>query len=223
MTRKPLCLASLSGDELRTISSGTLGHYRDAARSYWQGTRDYDVSQNVEALLRHLPTTAAQRILDLGCGPGRDLVTFRDLGHQPIGLDGAEEFVQMARDHSGCEVLQQDLLALELAGRQFDGIFANASLFHVPSQELPRVLRELWQCLVPGGVRFSSNPHGNNREGWSGDRYGCFLDLDQWRRFMTSAGFVELEHYYRPPGKPRHRQPWLATVWRKRAETCTTE
>ncbi len=219
MDGEPRCLVRLSSDELEEISSATLRHYQDGARSFWTGTRDHDVSQNVEALIRHLPGPPPQVVLDLGCGPGRDLTVFCDLGYTAVGLDGAEEFVRMAREYSGCEVLHQDFLQLHLADERFDGVFANASLFHVPSQELPRVLRELHATLKPRGVLFSSNPHGPNREGWSGDRYGCYLDLDEWRRFMTAAGFVELEHYYRPPGEPRHRQPWLASVWRKRVRS----
>jgi SAM-dependent methyltransferase len=120
----------------------------------------------------------------------------------------------MARVHSGCEVWQQSLLSLELPPQRFDGIFANASLFHVPSQELPRVLAELGHTLIRGGVLFSSNPHGPNREGWSGQRYGCYLDHPTYARFMNEAGFVELEHFYRPIGAPRAEQPWLASVWR---------
>jgi SAM-dependent methyltransferase len=211
----PPRLAVLSGDELRRLSAVTLAHYDDGARSFWRGTQDHDVSQNVAALLRHMSGRAPRTILDLGCGPGRDLVTFRDLGHEAVGLDGALAFVEMARAHAGCGVLHQDLLALDLPAERFDGIFANASLFHVPSQELPRVLGELWRSLTVDGVLFSSNPHGPNREGWSGDRYCCYLDLATWREFLSSAGFVELEHYYRPPGQPRHLQPWLASVWRK--------
>ena len=121
----------------------------------------------------------------------------------------------MARDHAGCQVLHQDFLALDLGEGRFHGIFANATLFHVPSQELPRVLAELWTSLAPGGALFSSNPRGPSREGWSGDRYCCHLEIDEWRAFLIAAGFAELEHYYRPPGEPRHRQPWLASVWRK--------
>ena len=215
MSREPRRLAALSEEELRHLTSVTLSHYDAGARAFQRGTHDHDVSQNVAALLRHLTGPPPRTILDLGCGPGRDLVTFRDLGHEAVGLDGAAAFVEMAREASGCEVLHQDFLALDLPPGRFDGIFANASLFHVPSQELPRVLDDLWRSLVPAGVLFASNPHGPNREGWSGDRYSCYLDLDEWRRFMAAARFVELEHYYRPPGQPRHLQPWLASVWRK--------
>jgi SAM-dependent methyltransferase len=208
---------ALTEAELREVSAVTLSHYERDAESFWHGTRDHDVSQNIDALLRHLPGPAPRAILEIGCGPGRDLATFRRLGHAPVGLDGAAAFVEMARRHAGCEVWHQDFLALALPSERFDGVFANASLFHVPRQALPRVLRELWTALVPGGALFSSNPHGPNREGWSGDRYCCYLDLAAWQRVMLAAGFVELEHYYRPPGQPRHRQPWLASVWRKPA------
>jgi SAM-dependent methyltransferase len=201
-------------DELQKISRSTLAHYEQNAEDFWEGTRDHDVSQNIAALLRHLGP-APLRILDLGCGPGRDLRAFKQLGHAPVGLDGAARFVEMARAHAGCPVLHQDFLALDLPARAFDGVFANASLFHVPSRELGRVLAELRETLVPGGALFSSNPHGQNQEGWRGSRYGTYLDLESWRAHMSGAGFVELEHYYRPEGRPRAQQPWLASVWRR--------
>ena len=93
-------------------------------------------------------------------------------------------------------------------------MFANAALFHVPSRALPRVLLELNRTLKPRGVLFSSNPRGSNEEGWSGERYGAYHDLEAWRRYLSGAGFVEVEHYYRPEGLPREQQPWLASVWR---------
>ena len=196
-------------------SERTLAYYEGRAEQFWAGTRDHDVRQNMEALLRHLRGTPPFRILDFGCGPGRDLAAFRALGHEPVGLEGTPSFARMARDHSGCEVWEQDFLELDLPAGHFDGIFANASLFHVPSAELPRVLRELRATLKPEGVLFASNPRGNNDEGWNGGRYGVWHDLDSWRRYVEGAGFTELEHYYRPPGLPREQQPWLATVWRR--------
>ena len=89
-------------------------------------------------------------ILDFGCGPGRDLSHFRSLRHEAVGLDGSQHFVAMARSHSQCEVFHQDFLAMQLPESRFDGVFANASLFHVPSQELPRVLldAEAARCAV---------------------------------------------------------------------------
>lgn len=193
----------------------TLAHYNQRAEDFRAGTRDHDVSQNIGALLRHLVGEPPLAILDFGCGPGRDLKVFAGLGHRPVGLDGAARFVEMARADSGCEVWQQDFLQLDLPDARFDGVFANASLFHVPSRELPRVLRQLHATLKPGGALFCSNPHGANVEGWNGGRYGAYHDLPTWRCQMTTAGFFELEHYYRPAGLPRAQQPWLASVWRR--------
>jgi SAM-dependent methyltransferase len=206
----------LSPAELARISTLTLAHYQDCAEDFREGTRDHDVSQNVAALLAHIRAEPPYRILDFGCGPGRDLRTFAALGHQPVGLDGCPRFVEMARADSGCEVWLQDFLALDLPSAHFDGIFANASLFHVPDQQLPQVLGQLHAALKPGGVLFSSNPRGDNQEGWNGPRYGAYHDLAHWRARLGAAGFVELEHYYRPAGLPREQQPWLASVWRRR-------
>jgi SAM-dependent methyltransferase len=202
-------------DDLARISRETLAHYEQRADDFWVGTRDHDVTQNIAALLRHIEGAAPFTILDFGCGPGRDLRAFRDLGHVPIGLEGAPRFAAMAREWSGCDVWEQDFLALDLPAEHFDGIFSNASLFHVPTRELPRVLGELRASLKPRGVLFCSNPRGQNEEGWNRGRYGVYHDLDTWRRELNAADFVELEHYYRPAGLPREQQPWLATVWRK--------
>ena len=204
----------LSLRDLAKITAFTVGHYDRRAEQYWEGTRDHDVSQNIAALLRHIAAEPPCTILDLGCGPGRDLAAFTRLGHVAVGLEGSDRLAEMARAYSGCEVWQQDFLALDLPRHRFDGVFANAVLFHVPSQELPRVLRQLHATLKPGGVLFSSNPRGDNEEGWSGERYGTYHDLETWRQYVSAAGFVELEHYYRPAGLPRAQQPWLATVWR---------
>ncbi|MFC5462484.1 class I SAM-dependent methyltransferase [Massilia niabensis] len=202
-------------DRFDDIAQRTLAHYERTAQQFFAGTIGHDVSQNVAALLGAIEGPAPFTLLDLGCGPGRDLKTFSTLGHRAIGLDGAAEFVAMAREHSGCEVWHQDFLHLALPEDMFDGIFANASLFHVPSAALPGVLAALHGALKPGGVLFSSNPRGHNEEGWNGPRYGSYYDYPTWERYLVAAGFVPLRHYYRPEGLPREQQPWLASLWRK--------
>ncbi|TAL75431.1 MAG: class I SAM-dependent methyltransferase [Burkholderiaceae bacterium] len=201
--------------DLLQAASATLDDYSRKAEQFRLATADHDVSQNRQALLRHITAVPPFRILDFGCGPGRDLKAFTQMGHVAIGLDGTHEFVDMARHDSGCEVWHQNFLALDLPLDAFDGVFANASLFHVPAAELPRVLGQLYASLKPDGVLFCSNPRGQNQEGWYGDRYGVHHDLQSWTRIVSAVGFVEIEHYYRPAGLPREQQPWLATVWRK--------
>jgi SAM-dependent methyltransferase len=205
---------ALDSQDLGKISSLTLEHYDKRAGDFWEGTREHDVSQNIAALLRSIEGQPPFKILDFGCGPGRDLGAFEKLGHVAIGLEGSRRFVAMAKEQ-GHSVWEQDFLKLDLPESRFDGVFANASLFHVPSQELPRILLELRATLKPRGVLFSSNPCGQNEEGWNKGRYGAYHDLEAWRGFMLGAEFVELTHYYRPAGLPREQQTWLASVWRK--------
>jgi len=202
-------------DELRHIVACTLAHYNQNAQAFWQGTRDHDVSQNIDALLRHIESPEPFALLDFGCGPGRDLATFKSLGHRPTGLEGSPPLAEMARSHSGCEVLVQSFLELDLPDDHFDGVFANASLFHVPSAALPRVLRELHAALKPGGVLFSSNPRGDGQEGWRGERYGVHHAWPGWQALMGAAGFAPVTHFYRPTDAPPEQQMWLASVWRK--------
>ncbi|MET0793317.1 MAG: class I SAM-dependent methyltransferase [Polyangiaceae bacterium] len=195
----------------------TLGHYAANAAAFWEGTRDHDVTQNYAALLDAIARPAPLRILDLGCGPGRDLVALGALGHEVTGLDGSAEFVAMARGRSSGAVLHQNFLALDLGEERFDGVFANASLFHVPGAELARVLRQLLQSLAPGGVLFCSNPRSFERdhEGFKGERYGTYLTVEGWLERIAAAGFVVERHFLRPTGKPAREQPWLAVVARR--------
>lgn len=192
----------------------TLNHYNQHAESFWDGTKDHDVTQNYTAFLRPFPTNKKLDILDLGCGPGRDVIYFKSLGHRPVGLDGSEVFCQMARAYTGCQILQQTFLGLSLPYQAFDGVFANASLFHVPSQKLSGVLTTLHLALREHGVLFISNPRGDG-EGWSGQRYGHYMQIDTSEQFLANAGFEILDFYYRPEGKPLHEQPWLAITARK--------
>ncbi len=206
-------MAKFSDAELAALSSQTIQHYEESAAAFWQGTKDHDVSQNYEAFLSSLPAGQSLKILDLGCGPGRDVASFKKLGHSPTGLDGSRSFCRMTATATGCSTLNQDFLKLDLPAASFDGVFANASLFHVPSQELIRVLGELKAALVPEGILFSSNPRGSG-EGWNGSRYGHYLEFEPYQALLQEAGFTVLNHYYRPAGKPREEQPWLAVVSR---------
>ena len=198
----------------KNITANTIRHYHESAQSFWEGTRDHDVSQNIDALCRYLPN-GGTHILDFGCGPGRDLMTFTEMGYTATGLDGAVDLCTLARANSGCEVWQQDFVELNLPKQCFAGIFANATLFHTPRCELSNVLASFHQSLMNAGVVFCSNPRGPDIEQVNELRYGNYMETHGWRAYFTAAGFEECEHYYRPTGYPREEQPWLAMVWRK--------
>ena len=182
--------APLSRDDLEAIAARTLEHYGQRAESFWEGTRDHDVAQNIDALLQAIVARAAVHDPRFRLRPGtrpRRLHAPWPSRDRPRGR--APNSRRWRASYSGCEVWEQDFLKLDLPAARFDGIFANAALFHVPKQELPRVLGELHATLKPGGVLFSSNPRGNDEEGWSGGRFGVWHSLEGWRGYRRGGGF----------------------------------
>lgn len=192
----------------------TIAEYQATAAAFKSGTWDHDVSQNRDTLVAAMPRNPG-KILDLGCGPGRDLVYFKEQGHRVVGLDATPAFVEMAQQVSGCPVLQQSFLSLELPEQSFDGIFANASLIHVPHAEMVRVLKDLRAALVPQGAIVMSMGRGEG-EGFvtrpTGYRYVSGWEYETLAPCVEQAGFRILQHYYRPPGLPRQAQSWLVIV-----------
>ena len=119
------------------------------------------------------------------------------------------------------QVWEQSLTQLDLPMGRFDAVFCNACLFHVPSIALPKTLASLEATLRPGGILFVSNAHGfeEDREGWTDGRtkgtrsYVCWLSERSWLAQVKAATSLKLlQLYYRPPGKPKSQQPFLATV-----------
>ena len=195
----------------------TIAQYQAEADGFREGTWDHDVSQNRDALVATMPKNPG-KILDLGCGPGRDLVAFKAQGHTAIGLDATPAFVEMARQASGCEVWQQSFLSLDLPPETFDGIFANASLLHVPRDQMVRVLRDLWRSLVVEGALMMSMGRGD-WEGYTaretGHRYVVAWEYETLAPCVEQAGFEIVDYYYRPPGLPLQQQSWVVIVARK--------
>lgn len=195
----------------------TISEYQVTATSFREGTWNHDVSENRNALVAVMPKIPG-KILDLGCGPGRDLIAFQRQGHIVIGLDATPAFVDMAKTLSGCEVWQQSFLQMDLPSEYFDGIFANASLIHVPRAELIKVLQDLRKSLVCGGAIVMSMCRGDG-EGYvarpTGYRYVAAWEYEILALCVEQAGFEILQHYYRPPGLPAAMQSWLVIVARK--------
>ena len=195
----------------------TIAEYQLTAEDYRIGTWHHDVSQNRNALIAAMNKSDG-KILDLGCGSGRDLVAFQEMGYQVTGLDATPAFVEMASQIAGCEVWQQSFLSLDLPGKTFDGIFANASLIHVPKVEMLRVLKNLHYALCDHGILVMSMVRGNH-EGFAerptGYRYVTGWEYETLAPKLLEAQFQILRHYYRPTGVALENQSWLVFVAQK--------
>ncbi|WP_340644416.1 class I SAM-dependent methyltransferase [Phenylobacterium sp.] len=162
-------------------------YYDENAELFFADTAYVDLSDGRRRFVEALPPGG--RVLDAGCGSGRDALAFRDLGFDVTAFDGSAAMVAKASAHTGLPVLHLDFA--EVAWREtFDGIWANASLLHVPRCDLCEVMRRLRRALVPGGVWELSFKLG------SGERQAhgrLFTDLDEpgARALIAEVGGLE--------------------------------
>ncbi|MBO2915637.1 class I SAM-dependent methyltransferase [Enterobacter sichuanensis] len=151
----------------------TLHYYQNHAQDFFDGTVNVDMTSLYEAFTQHLPHGA--RVLDAGCGSGRDAKAFHGMGYEVDAFDASSAMVTLAKQHTGLPV--QLMTFSEIDGKaQYDGIWCCASLLHVPSSELPAVMQKLADALKPGGVWYVSFKYGNG-ERVQGERR--FTDLDE--------------------------------------------
>lgn len=155
--------------------SKTLHYYNQSAQTFVQGTIDADLGKLHRRFLKLLPIQA--HILDLGCGSGRDAKAFLDAGYQVTAIDGSAGCCRLAEDYIGQEVLCQTFEKLDCY-QAFDGVWACASLLHVPYAELTGIFRKIARALRPGGYLYASFKYGD----FEGERNGrYFTDLDEKR------------------------------------------
>jgi len=171
---------------------------------------------------RFLPLLADQaQILDAGCGSGRDASAFAKLGHLVTAFDASPAFIALAETHFGQPVhclRFQDIAWQE----QFDGIWACASLLHVPSVELPDVMGRLQAALKPGGILYASFKYGSKEHEHLGRR---FTDVDEPGLASLLAqvpGLEPVETWTTGDLRPgRESERWLNTLLRRAEATCT--
>ncbi|MEI2606015.1 class I SAM-dependent methyltransferase [Erwinia aphidicola] len=155
-------------------------YYQLHAQRFFSETVDVDMSELYRPFVAHLKPGA--RILDAGCGSGRDAKAFSEMGYKVEAFDASAELVELARQHTGLPVKQmrfEDVTEVE----RYDGIWCCASLLHVPLAELPGVMTQLSEALKPGGVWYLSFKYGSGEREKDGRR---FTDMDEKRLNLIS-------------------------------------
>jgi len=180
----------------------------------WGGLR---LEHALTAFTRHL--RGRRRVLDLGCGPGRDLAFLVEMGCRVVGLDLSAGMLAQARRRTPvASLLRADLRRLPLADACFDGAWASASLLHLPRAEMSAALSGVARRLQPGGVLYLSLKKGQGAEvvGGQGEPRLLFTyyQPSQVETLLTRAGFRVLEQWVSADGAGRPR-PWLNYLVRK--------
>lgn len=162
-------------------------YYKQNAADYFDETINLDLEVYLERFLEFVPDGGS--ILDLGCGSGRDSAYFLSQGYDVTALDGSEEMCNLASVHIGVDVLHMSFAEMDFED-VFDGIWANASLLHVPRNEIPVILSKTVRGLKKDGILYMTFRYGEF-EGMEGERY--YTDYRTKMLKELIAGFDELE------------------------------
>ncbi len=162
-------------------------YYKQNAADYFDETINLDLEVYLERFLEFVPDGGS--ILDLGCGSGRDSAYFLSQGYDVTALDGSEEMCNLASVHIGVDVLHMSFAEMDFED-VFDGIWANASLLHVPRNEMPVILSKTVRGLKKDGILYMTFRYGEF-EGMEGERY--YTDYRTKMLKELIAGFDELE------------------------------
>ena len=204
-----------SADERR---ASTLAFYDREADAYASATMALDVSDRVARFARELPSGG--RVLDAGCGSGRDLVALRAAGFDAVGLDLSPRLACIARVNSGSPVEVGDLRSPPFDDASFEGIWAMASLLHLERHEVTGALAGLRRLLVPGGVLFASVKRGSGRVRDDDGRWFTLHDEDGWAGHLEAAGFDVVELVGEPargPSTGSVAPGWISSIARPAA------
>lgn len=188
-------------------------YYQQHAERFFSETVTVDMSALYQPFVAHLKPGA--RILDAGCGSGRDARAFSALGYDVEAFDASAELVELARQHSGLPVEQKRFEDVTDVDR-YDGIWCCASLLHVPLAELPGVMMLLARALKPGGVWYVSFKYGCGERAKDGR---VFTDMDEIKLNDLIAdleNIVLLDTWITGDKRPeRQDEKWLNSLLRK--------
>lgn len=194
--------------------SDTIKYYDENAEAFVRQTVNADLSALYSRFLSELPNHS--RLLDAGCGSGRDTRAFRNLGHEVVAIDASEKMVKAAKKIAGEPILHSTFLDYT-SNQLFDGIWACASLLHVPWIDLPRTLAHLGSLMIDDGILFASFKKGGG-DSFRNGRFFTDMDEDRLRKALIDVPFLKVTSTWETDdARPDRKDRWLNVLMTKSA------
>lgn len=191
----------------------TLSYYNQNADAFIEGTRNADMSEQYRFFLKYLPTGG--KLLDLGCGSGRDSAWFASLGFEVSAVDGSEELCKRVRENDGIHALCIQFEELSFVA-EFDAVWACASLLHVKKGDMPKVLMNVSAALKPGGVLYASFKYGSEERFCNGRFFNDYTQNDLDTLLTSENQLSLLEYWITEDVRPdRSGERWLNFIAKK--------
>lgn len=192
----------------------TLNYYNQNADSFVAGTLSADMSAQYKFFLKYVSRKA--KILDLGCGSGRDSAYFVSLGFDVVAVDGSAELCKRAKEIYGIDAvctLFEDISFDE----EFDAVWACASLLHVDKAGMPDVLRKLSEALKPSGILYASFKYGNTERITGGRFFNDYTEADIGTLLTPENQLILQEYWITEDVRPeRAGERWLNFIAMKK-------
>jgi len=187
-------------------------YYRKHANIYFNTTVNADIKELYDHFLRYVSEGA--KMLDFGCGSGRDVKAFLDMGYDVDAIEGSEELARLASEYTGIQVKCMDFNQLNESS-VYDAVWACASLLHVTSQDLPNIMARIRRALKPSGVAYASFKHGNF-EGVRDERYYTDMTSERFAELLNKTnGFSIIEEWYTDDVRVDNNTVWYNVILRK--------
>lgn len=206
------CLDAIRKRNSAIMDRLTARYYDQSANTYFTTTVNADVKGLYEHFVKYVPNGA--KILDLGCGSGRDTKAFLDMSYEVDAIDGSEELSRLSSDYTGIHVKCMDFNQLN-AHSVYDAVWACASLLHVASYELPDILERIRVSLKAKGVVYISFKYGDF-EGARDGRYYTDMTHERFAEILNkSSGFSIVEEWYSDDVRNENNTVWYNVILRK--------
>lgn len=191
----------------------TLAYYNQNADAFIEGTQNADMSEQYRFFLKNL--SPGGKLLDLGCGSGRDSAYFSSLGFEVTAVDGSEELCKRVKENYGIEALCVNFEDISF-GAEFDAIWACASLLHVEKANMPKVLSKVSAALKSGGILYASFKYGSSERVSNGRFFNDYTERDIGTLLTPESQLMLLEYWITEDVRPeRCGERWLNLIAKK--------